>query len=426
MDVTAHREGPPKNQVMSKEENEKLLLRGVVDEGSAVIDTTLQVGISIIEREDGALACLDTQFNRAVSRDGGRTWADYSAVEDLGQRRKAVEDGSGMGGFGWIKFPSGKLGMGWNEDGRDSKGHRYNRLWWRTSDDEGRSWSDDVLINPTGELGCPYLGEPIRLTSGGRLLLPVRSCFSCGEAARKMCPTGMAWWKGQKGTLEVEGHYPQMEIAYVYYSDDEGMSWSRCDGDVFGWLYRGWGNCVACDEPAVEELKDGRLMLLMRSTVGRLLQSFSEDAGEQWSLVEPSPLASSHSPCALKKIPETGDLMCVWNQVSADEIRQGKWRARLSAAITTDGKSWSHFRTLERHGRTDEADRIEPDDQLILCRSLDDVGDIPPDVGASSYPTAAFHGEDVIVSYPHCKAGAEWTSPMKICVLPLDWFYEAP
>ena len=430
MDAAEHRAAPLLNEILSKEEKEKILLPGVLTEGHAAIDAVLQFGISIIERRDGVLECVDRAFNRAVSEDGGRTWCKHALMDDLNQRhKKAAVDDNNVLSFGWIRLPSGRIGMGWSDSGRGDRGHKYNKQWWRISDDEGKSWSKDVLINPTGELGTPCHLEQVRLTSTGRILMPVCLCFNGGP---RMYETysgahGTGWWKGENVHIEGHNHWPELQITYVYYSDDEGKTWYRSEGEVFGWPYKGWGNVVSCDEPAIEELKDGRLILLMRSTIGRLLQSTSEDGGEHWSIVEPCPLASSNSPCALKKIPKTGDLLCVWNQVTPDEIRQGKQRGRLSAAITSDGETWKHFRTIERHGRMNEADRVEPDEILLMCRSLDDVGDISPDWGGSDYATIAFHGDDVIITYPQIKRpGKDLVSAMKITVLPLDWFYAAP
>jgi len=341
-DAIEHRAKPKLNEVLSKEEKEEVLLPGVVTEGSVAIDTVLQVGMTIIERADGALECLDIHFNRAVSRDGGRTWGEYSTIEDLAQQGTFGKKEKSTFGFGWTRLPSGRIGTGWIDRGITPEGHPYTHLWWRTS-------------------------------------------------------------------------------------DDEGQSWCRAEDDIFGWLHRGWLNCVAFDEPAVEELQDGRLLLVGRSTVGRLLYSISEDRGEHWSIVEPLPLASSYSPGVLRKIPNTGDIMCVWNQVSPDEIRRGCQRGRLSAAITSDGVTWKHFRTLERHGRLDAADRIVPEDSLLTCRALDDVGDIPADRGTADYATIAFHDGHAIIMYPQCRGIAhDLVSAMKIRVLALEWFYAAP
>jgi len=424
-DVIEHRAKPKLNEVLSQEEKEKILLPGVLDEGSVAIDIVLQVGMAVIERSDGALECLDTHFNRAVSRNGGRTWGEYSRIDDLA-KQFCLSKEKGVFGFGWTRLPSGKIGTGWIDRGMTAEGHRYERLWWRTSNDEGKTWSEDVAINPTGELGSPSHLNPVLVTTSGRLIVPARMCYS---ANRRSYKTGRAvgWWKGEPVPFEGHNYYPEIDITHVFYSDDEGLTWYRADGDIYGWLHRGWLNCVAFDEPAVEQLADGRLLLVGRSTVGRLLCSISEDNGELWSIVEPLALASSYSPCVLNKIPSTGDIMCVWNQVSPDEIRRGCQRGRLCAAITSDGVTWKHFRTIERHGRLDAADRIEPEDSLLVCRALDDVGDIPADRGTSDYATIAFHKNDAIIMFPHCKGIAhDLVSAMKIHVLPLDWFYAAP
>ena len=218
---------------------------------------------------------------------------------------------------------------------------------------------------------------------------------------------------------------------YVYYSDDEGGTWAKCEGYVMGWPYHGWGNYVACDEPNLEELKDGRLIMLMRTTVGRLLASFSEDGGEHWSVPEPTPLASSYSPCVLKRIPSTGDLLCVWNQVDADEIRLGYRRGRLSCAISEDGLEWKHFHVLEEHGVLAERERdpeeIVPEEKVQLCRALWDVGELHPDWGTSDYPTIAFHGDDVLIAYHHLKGiGKGRRACIKLRILPVRWLYEGP
>ena len=422
-DVVEHKSAPNLNLVLSKKKKEAILLPSVLNEGFVGIDTVLQMGMSVMEHPNGTLECFDSALNRAVSRDGGRTWSGHKRMEDIIKRTPVGR----LPGFGWIRLPSGSIGMGWQEHGTTPDGHPYVKLWWRISENEGKTWSEDIPINPTGELGTPYHGEPMRITSTERLLLPVRHCFRNDYQRDKSCPSGYGWWKGKKVGIEGHNHYPEIDITYVYYSDNEGNTWKRCYGDIFGWLRRGWDNIVACDEPGLDELKDGRIMMLMRSTIGRLLQVFSEDGGEHWSLAEPSPLTSSYSPCALKKIPQTGDLLCVWNQVSPDEIRLGKGRGRLSCAITSDGVTWKHFRTLERHGRMNESDRIKTEDSILMCRSLDDVGDLPPNWGVADYPTIAFHKDEVIINYPQCKGiHQDLVSSMKIRVLPLDWFYAAP
>ena len=53
------------------------------------------------------------------------------------------------------------------------------------------------------------------------------------------------------------------------------MGWFDAEG-----IPNGRGGITAVDEPSVAECADGRVMLMARSTVGRLVQSASEDGGQ--------------------------------------------------------------------------------------------------------------------------------------------------
>jgi len=378
--------------------------------------------LSCIEGRNGRLMGLDNTFLMANSADGGRTWTRPRKM-GLAKNRKVGHSGN-IYANGWLRLPSGRIGMSWTEAGSVTGGHRYVKLWWRTSRDEGKTWCSPVQINPTGWPGQPYY-DTLRLTDSGRLLMPVRMCLNAGDWAYEVMTPGAGWIKGKKEMIEGHGHFPEMDITFVYYSDDEGKTWARSEGEVMGWLEDGWNNYGACDEPNLEQLPDGRLIMLMRTTVGRLLASISSDGGRRWSLPQPTQPASSYSPCALKRIPQTGDLLCVWNQVGADEIRLGYRRGRLSTAVSSDGENWKHFRTLERHGALEEKDYVEPEKKLQLCRALSDVGRIPANWGVSDYATINFHDNEVIVAYCQMKGAAqdERIYGTKARILPVEWFY---
>jgi hypothetical protein len=231
---------------------------------------------------------------------------------------------------------------------------------------------------------------------------------------------------GESVQIEGHGHHPEFEVGYCYYSDDEGKTWSRSIAEILCYLSDGWENFNTCDEPALDQLPDGRLLMLIRTPLGRLFRAISEDDGTTWSVPGPTQLAADFSPCALKRIPKTGDLLCVWNQASADEIRRGLRRQRLSAAITRDGDTWQHFRSVEWHPSVPEAGRIEPEPKLQLARALSHVGELPAGYGFSTYPTIAFHNDEVLITYAHGvgRRPSEVTSKVKHRILPLRWFYE--
>lgn len=101
-------------------------------------------------------------------------------------------------------------------------------------------------------------------------------------------------------------------------------------------------------EPGIVELRDGRLMMWHRTDMGSQLLSYSEDGGDTWTDPVPSNIISPLSPAAIKRLPQTGDLILVWNDHSnIDERRRGK-RTPLAVAISKDeGKTWINTKFIE-------------------------------------------------------------------------------
>ena len=183
------------------------------------------------------------------------------------------------------------------------------------------------------------------------------------------------------------------------------QTWQNCDGELMGWFDRdgvanGYGGITACDEPSVVETGDGRVLFLARSTVGRLVASYSRDGGATWSAVRPTELAGSYSPPAVTSIPATGDLLCVWNQTSREEIRRGYRRGRLSAAISRDsGATWEQFRTIEVSAGMDDVERIPPEYPIIPVIAVPDLGQLPDDFAVFRYPNVRVIGDRAFILY---------------------------
>jgi hypothetical protein len=83
---------------------------------------------------------------------------------------------------------------------------------------------------------------------------------------------------------------------------------------------------------------------------------FSHDGGETWSLPAPSAFTSPDSPLSMKRIPQTGQLLAVWNPIPNYQTRvlvKGMvGRTPLVGAISQDeGKTWGNYFALE----TDES-----------------------------------------------------------------------
>jgi len=212
------------------------------------------------------------------------------------------------------------------------------------------------------------------------------------------------------------------------------MGWFDDEGEV-----NGKGGVTPFDEPSLAETKDGRVLFFARSTVGRIVYAYSNDKGVTWSAVKPTELAASYSPPRLVRVPETGDLLCVWNQVSRAEIRRGFRRSRLSAAISKDsGRSWENFKTLELSGGMEDIDRVPPEYPIRHVASQWSDVQYLPDFGIFRYMNVCFARDKVYVMYVR-----EWSegdsdplvfedgkTPQKRCseqvlrIYPLKYFYE--
>jgi hypothetical protein len=395
-----------------------------------VVEVTGRGFVSLVELKDGSLLANSGQS----SADGGKTW---SAPRSFGD---------GISGENIVRLKSGALALGyggyWTSPGR---------LW--TSADEGKTWS---AVGQTKLLGIPLIATLV-VAGNGNLIWPSRDCFGNMWQPELEYLSASAWgtYKGKKHQMEGHGHIPEVSIAAVSVSKDEGKSWQigRGDGD--------WSNATAgkyssatlmgffgpdglptkdpesggwitdCDEPTAAECKDGRILLFGRSTCGRIVASYSSDGGVTFGALRPTEICNSYSPVRIVRIPTTGDLLCVWNQISAEEIRRGFRRGRMSVAISQDnGKTWSHFKTIEQSGGLKSATYIKPEYPIkMLIRARKDVGALPEDWRTFDYPCVSFVGDKAFIMYERAslEAGNAEMPQTKgenvLRIYPIDYFY---
>jgi len=372
-------------------------------------------GTSLVELADGSLLLVE-YGQRRISTDGGETWSDAEPLST-----------AGMSGTGILRLNSGALAL--SASGSDFSATPPAQMW--ISNDEAETWSDPL---PVDCLGLPLWDTMIQLRSG-RLLVPSRICYSSGASDLACAPQSRGVWRGEEYGVEGHGHCPEIDIAAVSRSDDLGASWERSDC-LMGWfdergITNGHRGHTSCDEPNVAECADGRVLFMARSQVGRLVYSYSDDEGATWSAVRPTELASSFSPPRLRTIPQNGDLLCVWNQVSAEEIRRGYRRGRLSAAISTDsGRTWGHFKTIEVSEGLADVDRVAPDPEIRWVRGRDNVGQLPDNWAYFHYANVRFAGDKVFLMYlrgsPQLGIAEQNLHKQEhvIRIYPLEWFYE--
>lgn len=351
----------------------------------------------IVEARDGSLMLIEQRIScveggypdsKRVSTDGGRTWSASAPLK------------SEIAASGLLRLRSGKLGMYGAK-----RGPKRGRVCFSSSTNDGETWAPAVEI-PTYQDFIPMFHSMTQLQSGRLLLVGYWEGLNVSASdAVRFVQTGWGLWRGS--LLFFEGHRGvELGVCIAYYSDDEGLTWKQCAGGLFGWfdergVPNGEGGIIDVYEPTAAETKDGRVLMFMRSKTGRLVQSYSRDGGQTWDSVRPTELSSSQSPPMLVRIPATGDLLCVWNQVSGEEIRRGFLRGRLSSAISRDsGMTWGNFQTLELQEGMDDVARILPEfpiaRRVVASTPLEHI---PDGFAMFTYPNVDIVGDKVFVRY---------------------------
>ncbi len=386
----------------------------------------------IVELNDGSLM-LAQGYSYRISQDGGQTWGDAQPLN------------AEIGAAGIIRLQSGALAI---------YGKKGDGWYFSSSPDEGKTWTAPVLI--TDYPVHPMYHSMIQLKSGRLLLAGYLQLNAQAPDAWRHTRSNYGLWKGK--VIWMEGHRGVEFLAsLVYYSDDEGQSWQQCNGVLFGWfdergVPNGGAGITTAGEPTCAETKDGRVLLFARSKVGRLVQSYSLDGGVTWQSIVPSELASTQAPPLLIQIPQTGDLLCVWNQVSGEEIRRGFHRSRLSAAISKDsGLTWQNFKTLELQEGLADVARITPEFPIVQrLVGRPGLGKLPDGYAVFDYANVDIIGDKVFIRYSRAwpemreveteeveKTGgwptnpplyenqeAAWTGEGVMRIYPLEWFYQ--
>jgi len=322
---------------------------------------------SIIELRDGRLFLAYSHFYGGsrdessayiagrFSEDKGKTWSkeDVTVIENEGKQN--------VMSVTLLRFISGEIGLFYAVKNSSSD----CRLYMRTSKDEGKTWSDKILTIPQEGYYVVNNDRVIQHTSG-RLLFPADyHPFSQG----KLGPG----------------------ISMCFFSDDKGKTWQKSKTE----LQAPENSHSGLQEPGIIELKDGSLMMLMRTDLGCQFRSYSHDRGETWSLAQPTDIISPVSPATVKRIPKTGDLLLIWNDHSGKYPYVSGKRTPLCSAISQDeGKTWKNSKLLEN------------DSDGWYC-----------------YTSCVFINERAVLSYCAGNSQIGGLNLLQITLVDIDWFY---
>jgi len=258
--------------------------------------------------------------------------------------------------------------------GSSSDDHATAYLAGRFSSDKGKSWDreDHLVLENEGKMNVMSVSL-LRLQNGEIALFYLRknSVTDCIPMVRFSGDEARSWSEPVRCIQDREGYFVLnnhrviqlksgrllMAVAYhgnsipdrknrlgsawSYYSDDNGRNWQP-GREVAN------PDSVVVQEPGVVELKEGRILMWMRTNSGFQYQSWSTDGGIGWTAAQRSNIKSPLSPAAIDRIPRTGDLLLVWNNNdNSNPATKGK-RTPLTIAISKDeGKSWQRIKNIE-------------------------------------------------------------------------------
>ncbi|MBI5771716.1 MAG: exo-alpha-sialidase [Verrucomicrobia bacterium] len=203
------------------------------------------------------------------------------------------------------------------------------RMVCRRSTDEGQTWSAPIVCMPAAGYYVVNNDRVLRLASG-RLLIPA----ALHRALADRNESSAVDWRG---------------VAEFFLSDDDGRTWRRAPG--FGTLPVAHTRS-GLQEPGVIELAPGQLWAWARTDLGRQYEMFSIDNGETWSVPAPSRFTSPNSPLSLKAVPGSGRLVALWNPGAAYETRPmrrigGDRTPLVLATGRTAAGAWSRAAILD-------------------------------------------------------------------------------
>ena len=251
--------------------------------------------------------------NAIVTHDDGKTWEKrpiFGPDQKFSIRSERALLRTKSGAVILIFSNAAVLKYSWDKKKNVPKPDMLLPSYAIRSTDEGKTWTDLTLLHD-GWCGCI---QDIIQTSNGNVVVP-----------------------GQELLYE-EGRHATMP----YVSTDDGKTWKRTRYLDIG----GRGDHAGAIEGTLEELRDGRLWMLIRTYHGRFYESFSKDHGLTWNDPKPSRVKSTGSPGKMKRL-ASGRLVLLWNAIPNPDFKR---REELSISFSDDdGKTWAPAQVFARN-----------------------------------------------------------------------------
>lgn len=272
---------------------------------------------SVIELKNGSLLFAITEFIGSgtdfstgqvigrESRDAGRTWSRPRVLQKNTGQQNVMS-------VTLLRLSPSRIAMFYLEKNSHADLHMYVRF----SDDETKTFGDRVLVTAGKGYHIVNNDRIIRLKNG-RLLVPVSYARDIKDRKRNHI------------------------TSHCVFSDDDGLTWKRSKGTV-NLPKRG------AMEPDCVQLRDGRILMILRTQLGYIAGSYSIDSGDTWSEPRSLGVRAPEAPATIRRIPSTNDLVLIWNHTWKEGAGHGGKRTPLTSAISKDeGQTWQHIQNLE-------------------------------------------------------------------------------
>ena len=276
-----------------------------------------------------SLACI-------FSEDEGRTWGGETILVE------PAPDEANVMSVSLLRLQNGRILFAYARKIDHGDGTLDCRPVVRFSDDELQTLSEPRLATPLPGYYVLNNDRIVQLQSG-RLLMPL-------ALHRFKLPSQAA----PDGTI-APAFARSAQILFLH-SDNGGQSWLEAVNSLLADFPDGQG----FQEPGLVELQNGELWAWMRTAWSggdplgpRQWETRSGDSGLTWSTPRSSAFVSPCSPLSMKRIPQTGELLAVWNDRSGrfdlPEPQPGSnGRTPLVSALSDDeGRTWQHHKLIE-------------------------------------------------------------------------------
>lgn len=267
---------------------------------------------------------LTVEGNKScISKDEGKTWTEYPIFVDADRFDIRIERAliRTKDGVIILAFANDKEKANWNwqNDIADSPDATIPTYAVRSLDD-GKTWQDPQKLHDewTGA------NRDIKETKDGNVVI---------------------------STMMMR-HNPGHHTVLTYTSKTNGLTWVRSNIIDLG----GVGHHSGVTEATIEQLRDGRIWMLMRTNWGVFWEAFSDNEGLTWKNFRPTKIDASSAPGMLQRL-KSGRLFLVWNRAKPEgkseyrmsggdgissEVAHSNNREELSVMFSDDdGKTWT-------------------------------------------------------------------------------------